>query len=31
MILLYLIALGIAWIHDRRKDRRLAAELKGVI
>lgn len=31
MIMLYLIALGIAWIHDHRKDRRLAAELKGVI
>jgi len=31
MVLLYLMALGISWIHDRRKDRRLAAELKGVI
>lgn len=31
MVLLYLMALGIAWIHDRREDRRLAAELKGVI
>lgn len=31
MVLLFLIALGIAWLHDRKMNRRLAAELKEVI
>lgn len=31
MVLLYLVALAIAWLHDRRRNRRAAAELKEVI